>query len=110
MKKFIAAAALAVTTSAPLVALAPAAHADAGSPGCVTKAEYRKVKKGMTPTQVKNRFGTNGKITSTFNFDGYRSLTREYKACGSKYGSVMVSFDADPRKPLRLSYKFGMWI
>jgi hypothetical protein len=34
---------------------------------CVTKAEYKKIKRGHTLAQVKRTFGTNGRTTSTIN-------------------------------------------
>ncbi len=89
---------------------APQSASAAGTPGCVSKAEYRQVHKGMTPNQVRRIFGAAGKMSSSANFDGYRYVSREYRPCNSRYGMVYVSFSNDgPRTPVVLDSKFVVW-
>jgi hypothetical protein len=64
--------------------------------GCISKAEYKTLTKGMTPGQVFLRTGAKGEITYDFdgNYVDYQS--REYRACGSGgWGWVDVDFDND---------------
>ena len=85
-------AAVALTSTAfgavavPAGAAAPesAAAPSAAAKGCVTRAEYRKVKKGMPKAKVHKIFGTAGKLGSV---EG-----RGYKVCGNPRGAVGISF------------------
>jgi hypothetical protein len=120
MKKLIATA---VAIAAPL-ALAPPADAYAGTPGCVTRAEYRSVTDGMTQAQVATRFGiarkpVYGRITYRYESSYMLEVDREYRVCNAAgkprtidNGSVEVwstkESDDDgnmPSGPLRSSYK-----
>jgi hypothetical protein len=86
------------------------ASADNGTPGCVAKAEFRQLRRGMTPTQVQRLFGTKGKTTYTSNYAGYRYVSREYRPCvGPPYSFVDVNFSANPRQALRVDGKFAYW-
>ena len=89
---------------------APQSASAAGTPGCVSRAEYRQARKGMTPIQLRRIFGAAGKILGSGNFGGYRYVDREYRPCTSRYGTVYVSFSNDgPRTPVVLDSKFVMW-
>lgn len=109
MKKILATGCASLALIAGSVAFAPTASAASRTPGCVTKAEYKKAKKNMTKKQVANIFGTNGKREVLVESDGYASEIRSYRGC-SKYSSVVISFDKKPRGTLRLSGKSAVWV
>jgi hypothetical protein len=78
---------------APGTAHAAAPAERAASKGCVTKAEYRKIKKGMTVAKVKKVTGTNGKQVSKSPLgDGRFVVGRAYKACTGKRSGVGIAF------------------
>lgn len=68
---------------------ATAAEAAAPAPkGCVTKAEYKKVKNGMTKAKVHKIFGTKGiRVTNSNGVEG-----RGYVTCTSRKGGVGVVY------------------
>ena len=68
--------------------------------GCVTKAEYRKVRKGMPKAQVHRIFGTVGIQVDTFDTNEVRG----YRACTSKKGAVALVFTKG-----KLSTKQARW-
>lgn len=109
MKKILAAGAVTVALFGGTLAVAPAASAANGTPGCVTKAEYKKAKKGMTKKRVKKIFGTGGKRDAHASSGGYVSEIRSYKTC-SKYSAVAIAFDKAPGSKLRLSAKSAVWV
>lgn len=100
-RQLAAAAALALTSTAfgavavPAGAAAPesAAAPSAAAKGCVTRAEYRKVKKGMPKAKVHKIFGTAGKRSTIAPLPNGGSVEgRGYKVCGNPRGAVGVSF------------------
>jgi hypothetical protein len=99
----VTAAAL-LAAPAVFVAAAPAAQAANKTPGCVTKAEYKKAKKGMTKAKVKKIFGTGGKQLSTASAGGFRAEVRNYKTC-VEFGSVAITFGNG-----KLDVKAGVFI
>lgn len=109
MKKVIATACASLALLAGSVAVAPTASAANRTPGCVTKAEYKKAKKKMTKKQVANLFGTNGKREVLVESDGYASEIRSYRGC-SKYSVVVIGFDKAPGGTLRLTDKTAVWV
>jgi len=84
------------------------AHADAGSPTCVTRAEYRQVHKGMTKRAVDREFGVHGHRQAGASSGGYRSEVWSYHPC-HRFSAVAVSYNANPGGPLRLSAKSAVW-
>lgn len=83
--------AAAVVLPSSVAAVAPASAAT--STACVTRAEYRTVKKGMTLAQAQRAFGARGRLTSHNVFsDGDVWQSRDWKPCGSRYGYVQVDF------------------
>ena len=63
-----------------------------GTPGCVSKSEFRHLHNGQTQAQVKRIAGANGKTISAFHGRYYSSVYKEYKMChASSYSSVDVS-------------------
>lgn len=100
------------------VALTPAASATAPAstvsaanrtPGCVTKSEYKKAKKGMTEKKIKQIFGTNGKREARASSGGYVSEIRSYRTC-SEFSVVVISFEKEPGGKLRLDAKDAVWV
>ena len=58
---------------------------------CVSSAEFRKIKSGMSMTQVKNLTGTGGTIATQAGTGAYKIVIRNYKAC-TQFGAVSVGF------------------
>ncbi|GGL46102.1 hypothetical protein GCM10011575_00060 [Microlunatus endophyticus] len=91
------------------VTLVPSAAAANKSPGCVTKAEYKKAEKGMTEAHVKKIFGTNGRREARATSGGYVSEIRSYKTC-SKWSAVAISLDEKPHGSPQLTGKSAAWV
>jgi hypothetical protein len=66
----------------------------AADPGCVTQAEFKKIKNGMTKKRVAKIFGTPGEVFSAAGKGRYRVEVRNYEAC-SEFGAVSVGFIAN---------------
>lgn len=60
-------------------------------PGCVTQAEFKKVKNGMTKKRVAKLFGTKGEQFAVSGKGRFRLELRSYTAC-SEFGSVSIGF------------------
>ena len=109
MKKLILGLVAAIVAAVAVAVAAPGmASANDGSGACATRDEYRQVRRGMTSARVGRIFGTNGRITSTSNYGGYRYVSREYRPC-RKYSYVSVSFSADPGEVLTVDGKSAYW-
>lgn len=95
MRKTLAAVATTLAVVAtPILISAPA---EAGTPGCVTKSEFRAVKKGWSMERVHHRLDTSGRLVSQSG--AYRS--REYRACRHpRFSYISLSYDHG-----RLDYK-----
>lgn len=76
-----------------------ASTAQADSPGCVTKGEFRRVDRGMTRRRVARIFDTNGRLASRYG----AYATRDYNPC-ARYASVSVEY-----KHGRVIHKYGFW-
>lgn len=76
-----------ITAGAGVLAAVPA---DA-SGGCVTRAEYRRVHNGMTPTRVARIYGTSGHLAVASGSGAYRFVIRDYRTC-LPYHVTNVSF------------------
>ncbi len=64
------------------------APAQADTPGCVSRNEFRIVEKGWTKSRVDRLFDAGGKTSS----QGYGYKYQEYKTCTSRWGFVSVDF------------------
>lgn len=62
-------------------ALAAPAAAQAGTPGCVVRTEFRQVHDGMPLARVHRIFGTAGHQTSVIVVGGQLHVARNYRAC-----------------------------
>ncbi len=98
----IATAVVTMVASAGLVTLTAGAAA-ADTPGCVTRAEYRNVHKGMTKARVARIFDTAGKRDAFARSGQYTSEIRSYNTC-SKYSAVAISYGNG-----RLDAKSAVW-
>ena len=83
-----------------LVTIGPAAPTQADTPGCVTKGEFKRAKKGMTKAKVHRIFDTSGFETGLGDLE-----TRHYDPCAAG-GVVQVTY----RDNGRLKSKSGSWI
>jgi hypothetical protein len=116
MHKILAAAALLVgllaivptaATASPLTQVQAQAQAQAQAQGrrsCVTKAEFRRAKRGMIKRRVHRIFDTRGRRTSLSIGGGTRDEYREYRACaGDRWSYVTVNYDnyMNPKAHLR---------
>ncbi|WP_148572747.1 hypothetical protein [Nocardioides caldifontis] len=99
----------AVLAAAAITVAVPASTASADTPGCISRAEFKQVKKGMTLAKVKQIADTNGKRDVFSTGGGYSFQVRSYRTC-SPYSVVTVGFDKRGRNPWKVSSKFGVWV
>jgi hypothetical protein len=94
--------AVVVMTLAAFAAIATGkAEADVGSPQCMTKAEWFKIKNGMTRAKVRQITGITGKVTNTSYYsDGTKSVDVDYRQCKrngqpapGSWNTVWISYD-----------------
>jgi hypothetical protein len=101
MRKLLLGLLATIVIAVPVTLAAPAANADAGSPKCMTKAEWRKIKDGMTRAKVKQITGIRGKFTNRTDYsDGTASIDVDYKQCRANgspapgsWNTVWISYD-----------------
>jgi hypothetical protein len=91
-------------------ALALAGFAQADTPGCVTKSEYRHVHKGDSIRRVHRIFDTRGRLQEKGTSGGYPAKLRIYKACGSPSSTVAVQYHKKPSGVWRLAAKSAVWV
>lgn len=87
---------------------AVAAPAEAANPRCLSKPEFRKIHKGMSPARVARIVGSPGHVAASSSSGGYRFVIRDFKTC-TRYGAASVSFSADPGEALSVDGKFVAW-
>jgi hypothetical protein len=108
---------LGLTATAALVGgttvLATPADAAIGDNRCITRAEFRAVTKGTTITRAHNVIDYRG--SQTWYSSGYpgeygwpAEQSREYRQCGSKYGSASVDYQKQDGV-WRVSSKYAYW-
>lgn len=83
-----------------LLTMGPGAPAQADTPGCVTKGEFKRAKKGTPKAKVHRIFDTEGFDTGLGDLE-----TRHYDPCNAG-GVVQVTYRANGR----LKSKSGSWI
>lgn len=81
-----------------------AVPASADTPGCVSRAEYRSVSKGMGKAKIAAVFDTTGSRMAYVVSGGNNAETRSYRTC-LQYSSVIVLFSNG-----RLSTKAATWV
>ncbi len=110
LTKLLAASTLTVGLVAPLALTVAPAQAD--TPRCVSKSEFKAVKRGWTITRVANRFDVPGHQTffdsgdPDLDIPAYQS--RDYSACPD-FSSVWLSFEKEPGEKWRVSSKAAYW-
>lgn len=75
--------------------------------GCVSKKEFRRAKKGMTPGKVARIFGTKGTKESVVKRNGRTIMARGYRGC-PQYSAVGVAF-IKKSGTFRLANKVASW-
>lgn len=101
-------AALAAAALAAAV-LVPAGAASANTtPTCITRPEYRQVKKGMTLLRIKHITGIAGHRMAIATSGGYSTQIRNFKTC-SPYSAVSMSFDKHGSGSWRMDGKSAVW-
>ena len=103
----------AVATSGLLAPVAlGAAPAQADTPSCVSKTEFRAIKKGWTLQRVANRFDVPGRQSSYMSGDASIDWpawqSRDYKPC-TRYSYVSVDFEKPAGGKWRVSSKSAYW-
>jgi len=87
---------LALAVSLGVIVSAPLA-AQADTAGCVTKAEFQRIHKGMTKTRVRRIFDTRGHRQSISSSGRMRDEYRTYRVCRSwgspRWSDVTINFD-----------------
>jgi hypothetical protein len=106
MNRRLATALVAGITS--LGVMAPMAPAQADTPSCVTRKEYRKVHRGDTIKKVHRIFDIKGRQDAIAHSGGYHTQIRSYHTC-SQWSAVSVSFDRNGNNPWKLSAKSAVW-
>src|SRR3712207_2169074 len=110
LTKLLAASTLTVGLVAPLALTVAPASAD--TPTCVSKAEFKAVKRGWTITRVANRFDVPGKQTffdsgdPTYGIPAFQS--RDYTACPDS-SSVWLNFEKKSGDKWRMTSKSAYW-
>jgi hypothetical protein len=113
MRKFLLALTTIVAVVAPTLAVAAPANATNRTPGCVTRAEYRLVTRGMSPDRVATIFGTRGTLSYSYLGTYVFSMDREYRPCYpyTTYSHVEVDFTKSSRYAAwRVKGKSSWWI
>lgn len=106
MKKLLAVgvAGMALATSGAVVV-----PAQADTRGCVTKAEFRRVKLTHKMAFIHNVFDTRGRQTYIYSSDGYSFQSRDYRACRHpKYSYLNVGYEYT-NGAWRLTSKTSYW-
>ncbi len=91
----------------PLVAAAPA---QADTPNCATKGEFKAVEKGWSKTRVANRLDIGGKQTYYFSGTKYSNAMqgRDYKPCTGDYSYISIDFEKK-KGVWRVTSKSAYW-
>jgi hypothetical protein len=87
----------------------PVAPAQADTPGCVTRKEYRKVGQGWTKARVDRRFDTDGNRVAIASSGGFKTSVWSYRAC-SRFSAVAISYDKDGTRPWKVVAKSAVWV
>lgn len=80
---------------------ASAASASRGTPGCITKAEFRRVTKKTTIKRARRIIGAKGRLTSSDSYsDGDASRAYDFRQCGQRWSmsSISLSFEKTERR------------
>lgn len=90
--------------------LVSAHKADAAAPACsVTRAEYAKIRPGMTLDRVVRIVGCKGRTSYAGTIGGTRYVDRTWRPETSRYGTVAVSFKGTRGNPVKVTDKWVVW-
>ena len=104
-----AAAVLSTVLGASCLVALPEVSASAAT-GCISRAEYKKVKKGMTRPQVKRIVGTNGRSEGRIEASqDYIIEKRLYRVCTSRKGAAELGFVSVRGGKYKLTRKTVEW-
>ena len=101
-------AALALVATGALTTIDAAAGTASAATACVSKAEYKKAKKGMAKTKIDRLFGTKGHREAGATSGGFRSEVWSYRPC-TKYSAVSLAFSGRSGGPLTMDAKSAVW-
>jgi len=87
----------------------PATSAQADTPGCVTRTEYRSVSRGWTKARVDRRFDTAGHRMAIASSGGYSTSIWNYRTC-SQFSAVSISYDKHGSGSWVLTAKSAVWV
>jgi hypothetical protein len=88
--------------------IAPMAPANADTPSCVSRSEYRKVRNNMAMAKVHRIFDVNGRRESIAHAGRFHAQVRSYNGCG-QWSFVSIAFDKTGSNPWKLSAKSAVW-
>jgi hypothetical protein len=86
MRKFLTAALCAVTLIGGGVMTAASPASAATNSPCISHAEYRAIRHGMTVTRVAAIVGSRGKVSVTSSYGGFTMTIRSWQDCGQIHG------------------------
>ncbi|GAA1166849.1 hypothetical protein [Nocardioides aquiterrae] len=101
-------AALALVATGALTTIGATTSTASAATACVTKAEYKKAKKGMAKTKIDHIFGTKDHREAGATSGGYRSEVWSYRPC-SEYSAVSLAFSGRSSGPLTMDAKSAVW-
>ncbi|WP_296606951.1 hypothetical protein [Nocardioides sp.] len=99
---------LALVATGALTTIGATTSTASAATACVTKAEYKKAKKGMTKTKIDHMFGTKGHREAGATSGGYRSEVWSYRPC-TQYSAVSLAFSGRSGGPLTMDAKSTVW-
>jgi hypothetical protein len=110
LAKLLSASTLTAGLLAPLVLVPAPAQAD--TPTCVSRAEFRAVKRGWSIQRVVNRFDVRGRQEYVDSGDPEYDIpafqSRDYRACPD-HSSVWLSFEKESGDVWRVTSKSAYW-
>ncbi|QIX27152.1 hypothetical protein ncot_11500 [Nocardioides sp. JQ2195] len=87
-------AAIVTLSVAPAVLVGSSAEAASGTPGCITKSEFRKVTKKTTIKKARRIIGAKGRLSYSNSYsDGDASRSYDFRQCGQRWSLSSVSLD-----------------
>ena len=100
MRKLLLGLVALLAIATPIVLTATPAQADPGSPRCMTKAEWYKIKEGQRRATVTRITGITGKVNfRSYSSDGSVYTSVDYRQClrtgkpASRWSTVTIDFD-----------------
>ena len=106
MRRLLATCSAVLVTTCSALVVGASAPADAASDRCVTRAEYAKVRQGMTVPRVKRVVGFNGTLAGrTSASQDYLIEKRRYRLCATRAKVAELGFVSVMGGPSELTRK-----